>query len=318
MTASPLPTVAAPAPYRSIVVGTDFSPCSAVALSQALRIATWSHASLHAVHVIDTTVVMEPGASLSEFQQAVRASLTDAALSAWRDFAAGIPGAAEITVEITPNNRVAGVLEHARGTRADLLVLGAFGARRPDVGFGTLATACVRTSLTDVLLVRDTQRGPFRAVVAGIDFSAASLKALYRAAAIATHEGAELHALHLLEAPWHRLGYPALEPKWLTENQQAYRQRAERMLADFTRPVVTANPGLRLRVVCEDSGTHRHGIADYATKAGADLTVLGTRGRTNLRDILLGSTAERVLAESSCSVLAVTAADSPEPRAAGR
>jgi nucleotide-binding universal stress UspA family protein len=38
---------------------------------------------------------------------------------------------------------------------------------------------------------------------------------------------------------------------------------------------------------------------------GADLTVLGTRGKTNLRDMLLGSAAERVLAESRCSVLAV-------------
>ena len=46
-------------------------------------------------------------------------------------------------------------------------------------------------------------------------------------------------------------------------------------------------------------------FADYAAKAGADLIVLGTRGKTNLRDILLGSTAERVLAESRCSVLAV-------------
>jgi nucleotide-binding universal stress UspA family protein len=42
---------------------------------------------------------------------------------------------------------------------------------------------------------------------------------------------------------------------------------------------------------------------------GADLIVLGTRGHTNLRDVLLGSTAERALSESTCSILAVKPAD---------
>ncbi|MBM4361664.1 MAG: universal stress protein, partial [Deltaproteobacteria bacterium] len=39
--------------------------------------------------------------------------------------------------------------------------------------------------------------------------------------------------------------------------------------------------------------------------SAADLVVLGTRGRTNLRDLFLGSTAERVVRECPCSVLAV-------------
>jgi nucleotide-binding universal stress UspA family protein len=37
----------------------------------------------------------------------------------------------------------------------------------------------------------------------------------------------------------------------------------------------------------------------------ADLIALGTRGRTNLRDVLLGSTAERVIRSAGRSVLAV-------------
>ena len=305
MTANSHSAVAAPAAYQSIAVGTDYTPCSAVALAQAMRIAAWSNAKLHAVHVIDTTVVIELEGVLSEYQQAVRGSLADAARSAWRDFASAIPGAADIAIEVKVNNRVAGVLEHARTARADLLVLGAFGDRRPDVGFGTLATACVRKSMTDVLLVRDSQKGPFRTIVAGVDFSDTSLKALHRAAQFAAKEGAELHALHLFDAPWHRLHYRSSELMAPVEKQREYRDLLERRLAEFTRPVTAAHAGLKFRTVCDDSGTHRLGIADYAAKVGADLTVLGTRGRTNLRDILLGSTAERVLAESRCSVLAV-------------
>ena len=319
MTPSALPTssVDAPAAYKSIVAGTDFTPCSAVALSQAMRIASWSGATLSVAHVIDTTVVIELEAVLSEFQKSVRANLADAAKSAWNDFAASILGAAALPVEIKINNRIAGMLEHAHAARADLLVLGAFGDRRPDVGFGTLATACVRKSMSDVLLVRDTQKGPFRTVVVGVDFSETSLKALHRAAQIAAKEGAELHALHLFDAPWKSLSYGSLEAIAPADRQRAYRDGLERELAEFTRPVANAHPGLKLRAVCDDAGTNRLGIADYAARVGADLTVLGTRGKTNLRDILLGSTAERVLAESRCSVLAVKPAGFHHPLAAG-
>ena len=43
----------------SIVVGIDFSPASATALAQGLRLAEWNRAKLRAVHVIDTLVVVE-------------------------------------------------------------------------------------------------------------------------------------------------------------------------------------------------------------------------------------------------------------------
>ena len=305
MTPSALPSAAAPAAYQSIVVGTDFTPCSAVAVAQAMRMAAWSGAKLSAVHVIDTTVVIELESVLSEFQQSVRGNLADAAQKAWHDFAAAIPGADALAIEIKINNRVTGVLEHAQTAHADLLVVGAFGDRRPDVGFGTLATACVRKCPSDVLLVRDTQKGPFRTIVAGVDFSETSLKALHRAAQIAAKEGAELHALHIHDAPWNRLHYLTPEPMTPAVMLKEHSERLQHQLGSFARAVVDANPGLKLHTVCSDAGAHRLGIADYATKVGADLTVLGTRGKTNLRDMLLGSTAERVLAESRCSVLAV-------------
>lgn len=57
-------------------------------------------------------------------------------------------------------------------------------------------------------------------------------------------------------------------------------------------------------VVLDDQG-HRSGIVDHAQEVRADLIVLGTRGRTNLRDVVQGTTAEKVLRESSCWVLAV-------------
>ena len=52
-----------------------------------------------------------------------------------------------------------------------------------------------------------------------------------------------------------------------------------------------------------DASSHGHGIAEYVRGVQADLVVLGNKGRTNLRYVLLGSTVERLLREVPCSVL---------------
>jgi nucleotide-binding universal stress UspA family protein len=46
-------------------------------------------------------------------------------------------------------------------------------------------------------------------------------------------------------------------------------------------------------------------IVRYARDAGVDLIVMGTHGRTGLERLLMGSVAEKVLRDASCSVLVV-------------
>jgi nucleotide-binding universal stress UspA family protein len=46
-------------------------------------------------------------------------------------------------------------------------------------------------------------------------------------------------------------------------------------------------------------------ILDEARAAGADLIAMGTHGRSGMKRLLLGSTAERVLPEAPCPVLTV-------------
>jgi len=282
---------------------------------------------VHVVHVIDTTVVIDLETAFSPMQQGIRDSLTADARGAWAEFAKGVPAAAVLPIEVIINNRIVGLLGLARRDKADLIVMGAFGTRRPDVGFGTVATACLRKSAADVLLVRDTQPGPFKAIIAAVDFSPTSARALARAAMFAAEDGAELHVLHVFAAPWLQISYaetrplipliPPMMPLITPQMEKDYRDGLERQLAEFARPVADAHPDLRLRTVCYDTSTHRSGIVDYAKSASADLIVLGTRGRTNLRDILLGSTAEKTLAASHCSILAVKPVGFEHPLATG-
>lgn len=298
--------------FTSIVVGVDFTPCSAAALRQAIRVAGWSGAPLHVVHVIDTLVVTELEEALSPMQKGIRDGLVKDAQKAWKEFAAAIPGAAALAVEVSINNRTVGILARARKDRADLVVLGALGDRAADVGVGTVATACVRGGAADVLLVRDSRPGggaPFRTVVAAVDFSPTSLRAVERGAMIAAADRAELHVLHVFQPPWQRLHYRAPTPEGAPQFQKQYRDGLEGRLREFCRPALEATKSPKARFVVHDHSGHRSGIVAYAQTASADLIALGTRGRTNLRDILLGSTAEKALQESTCSVLAVKPAD---------
>ena len=273
----PTPTVRT-STIASIVVGTDFTPCSAVALGQAVRIASWSGAAIHVVHVIDTIVVSEIETALTGLQLSIRDGLVKDARRAWGDFARAIPGAAGLPIEVSINNRIVGILRRAREDKADLLVMGAFGEGRHNVGFGTVATACVRKSMTDVLLVRDTQAGVFKTIVAAIDFSENSARVLEWAAHFAARDGAELHVLHVFAAPWHQLRYLAPTPLVQPHLQKQYRDALERRLSEFARPVFEGHAGLRARLACHDYNGHRSGIVEYAGNVSADLIVLGTRG----------------------------------------
>lgn len=289
----------------SIVVGTDFTSGCVAALREAMRIGSWNQATVRAVHVIDTLVATELEEALSAFQKGVRDALVADARKAWSTFAASVDGAAAVPLDVRVDNRVVGILAAVREAGADLLVLGAYGSREPDVGIGTVATACVRHAQTKVLLVRDTRSGPFTSVVACVDFSPTSLRALEQAARVAVQDGAALHVLHVFRPPWQQLHYRAPTPEADPRFQQQYREGLERRLVAFADAVGREIGYLKPTFAVIDDQGHRAGIGEYAKRVGADLIVLGTRGRTNLRDVLLGSTAEKVLRESSCSVLAV-------------
>jgi len=291
--------------YHSFLVGIDFTACSDIALRHAIRLARGFGAKLSVVHVIDATVAMELEEALSEFQRNIREGLINDARRAWSEYAAAIPGAAELPFDVRIDNRQIGLLNAVGETGANLLILGAFGRQLPDVGLGTTASSAVRRCACDVLLVRETQAGPFKTVVAGIDFSEASAVALRRAAAVAKADGAVLHVVHVFDAPWHRLHYRAPTVEMAPQFVKQYRDGLHRRLEEFTRDTLGGMPTPPPHCELFDHGAHRSGMVAFAQQVNADLVVLGARGKTRVRDFIMGSTAEKVLKYSTCSVLSV-------------
>jgi nucleotide-binding universal stress UspA family protein len=274
----------------SIVAGIDFSDSSWVALGHAARIARWSGAALHAVHVVETGDFPRPSATLTPLQQGIRTSLKDEVRRRWSSFARGVVDADATPLDVSFGSRFGGLHQYVLDQSAGLLVLGAVGHTRPNVGLGTLASGCIRSVPADVLVVRDDFHGPFRTVVVGVDFSETSRRALQAAATLAANETAVLRVVFVV---------PDAHGAALLPSQDV-----EQELEILMRAVTDAWPDLEARCDVYPHTGHRSGILEFATVVHGDIVVLGTRGRTNLRDVVLGSTAEKVLRDSLIAVWA--------------
>lgn len=290
---------------QSVLVATDFLDGSSAAMAQGLRLASWHRAAVRAVHVIDIIVGLEPEPQLAAMQLALQDGMVEEAKKDWATFAGRHPGAAGVTCEILLDSRVRGILEEAGRRGADLLVLGAAPSGPADTGFGSVTTACVRHSPCDVLIARQNHTGPFKNIMACVDFSPASLEAVEDAVTVATQDSARLEIVHAFNAPWSMRRVRDLALVKDDAFQKSYVHSLEQKLADFLKPLEHELNHLKASRFIFATENYRTGILEHARNMKADLVVLGTRGKTTLRDVFLGSTAEKVLGEVPCSVLAI-------------
>jgi nucleotide-binding universal stress UspA family protein len=286
---------------KQILVGVDFSPPSAAALRQAMRIGKWSQASLKVVHVLETLLVVDIQEAMSVLQEDIVNMLMADAKEGWQAFAAKIPGAASLPFEVEINSAVAGLTRRAGEPGVGLLVLGAHGSQDKKA-VGPVATGCVRRSPSDVLLVQEPHDRAYTTVIACVDFSPTSRRAVEQAAAVAARDSATLYVIHAYSAPWRK---SALRKPATADLDVRYRDMMLARLEEFCKPMGAEMTYLKPRYQLVEHDSHAHGIGHFARQIGADLVVLGKRGKSNLRDVFLGSTAERVLRDAPCSILAV-------------
>jgi nucleotide-binding universal stress UspA family protein len=143
-------------------------------------------------------------------------------------------------------------------------------------------------------------------VLVATDLSDPSLPAIAAAAREATRAGVRVTALHCVEPisvvamPADGLGWsPVVLPSVLDEACRV----ASKKLAQASAPFGLA--GDRRVVV----GSPSVAIVTAAEEIGADLIIVGTRGKTGLKRVLLGSVAEAVVRLAGCSVLVVRLRD---------
>lgn len=267
------------------------------------------NAKLHVLHVIDSNALAALADSRGEpFDSASRVAVEGGrkALDTWLA-QTPLPPGHEVTLVV--GHPLHEILQHAKYLHADLLVAGITGAGDSPAGAGSVSAKLARKSVCDVLLVRAGQDTAFTKIVACLDFSTHSPQVAEAARDLAFADNTGVDFLHVWADPGALL--PMMVPfgeAGLSMPDAAVPSREEQtagLRQLLHKQVLESAPGIPAEESLHEDRNVGRGVADHAQTTGADLIVIGARGRSNLHYLLLGSTAERVLTSLPCSVLVV-------------
>jgi nucleotide-binding universal stress UspA family protein len=276
---------------KRLLIATDLSPRSELALARALRLARQHGSELRVCHVVDDALPAhlaeaQKVAAESILKERIQALATDAAASASTAVVAGKPFAA--------------ILHEAVEWSAELIVLGAHRGGAEGMFRGSTAERVIREGHHPVLVVRRDAGADYRQAVVGVDFSLHSLWAARTGFRLAPQ--AEFHLVHSYVAPTFFIGNVRAQARDM-HVREMNRMIDEELSAFLARLGDRLPPHKRLVV----EGSASEVLLHLAGELSADLLVAGTHGRTGVAHALLGSVAEDLLLQAHCDVLVAKA-----------
>lgn len=271
-------------PPKRILVPFDLSVLSETAWRQAVALARRFEAQLEVVYVRDWTFAAEltplPPPELSSEAKA--------------DLLARIRGTVGMSSKITlaVGDPILAILRLARSRRTDLIVMGTHGrSGLKRALLGSVTEAVVRQSPVPVLAVHGGGAS-IRSVLAPVNFTGYSYFGFTYAAAMASALNVPLTALHV-----------HVDPIWNGNPLDKLLKLRDRLPAPFREaclPLVETGQSDATRGILKAGAKH-------------DLIVLVAHETSPIKDMILGTTAERVLRSSSAAVLVVPAPRGPLP-----
>lgn len=290
--------------FKHIIAAVDFTPSCLRALREAIHRASTDGAAVTVVHVMDETLVEELKQALSTSESAVRAEW-EARLRKFIDESGA--GARNVAAEVRVGHPFTELVDACHAHGADLLVMGARGSGTEATRVGVIAAKCIRKAPVDVLVVRHDAEPPFKHVLACVDFSDNSGKAVRRAMQLAAQDRADVQCLYVYQSAMAMAldygGFITPLPPVVSDEQAM--QNWHRELDAFVQPIVAESPEVSVRSLVTEQLNIREAILDHVRDNKIDLVVLGTRGKSGLRHMLIGTTAEKIIQNAPCSILAV-------------
>ncbi len=152
------------------------------------------------------------------------------------------------------------------------------------------------SALTQIL--DQKQAIAFRQILIATDFSDASQRAFDYALAIARRYGSTLSVVHAIPPePWDEIPLEPL-PRELNRHWTEAEQKMNSLSQDAAMKYVKHHLLL-------EQGQVWDVLASVIEREDVDLLVLGTRGRSGLKKLALGSVAEQVVRQAKCPVLTI-------------
>lgn len=150
---------------------------------------------------------------------------------------------------------------------------------------------------------------PFQKILVGIDGSDKSVEAADYSLSIAKNMNAQLIILNVLETePWDygKKAYEWASPDELNKVYEKEKAKIQKILDNIQEKAKTVGIESKTKVLMiprtEDTVKP---ILKYAEDEEIDLIVVGTRGRTGIKKMLLGSVASGVVTYAHCPVIVV-------------
>lgn len=150
-----------------------------------------------------------------------------------------------------------------------------------------------------------------KTILVPIDFSPVSKRVVAAAEELARGLGGRLVVLHVVQPPV--LTDSDFGTQLTAEYAAEAAQAAEKQLARLRQQLLKDDLVVEVR---HTSGYPGQCILDAADDVGADFIVLGSHGHGAFYDLIVGSTASRVLKRARCPVLIVPPAPEPAPKKA--
>ncbi len=181
--------------------------------------------------------------------------------------------------------------------------------------FGSTAVKVLRHCPCPVWVVKpDGDQSPMKILVtSGLD--PAAEEGLRLVAQLGQVTAVEVHLLHVVDFPLDRHWAPSLPDA----REETYRRRVrEHAVKELEGQIDRAGarslrPPVHVHLLDEIGTLADEGILGFLQKHPMDLLVMGTIGRSGLAGVMIGNTAERLLPQLSCSLLAIKPKDWVSP-----
>lgn len=188
------------------------------------------------------------------------------------------------------------IVDFAGTENYDLIVMGKKGLSLVERALvGSVTARVIGYSRQDVLVIPDGAKLSWKKLLVATDGSAYSEVAGQRAIEIAKHHRSEILSLSAVDAT----------VEFMLRAQEVYEDMVKKAktFADSIKGKALS-AGIKADAIVRDGEVYKV-IIDTAKEHQVDMLVMGSLGRTGIKRLLMGSTAERVLGHSSFPVLIV-------------
>ncbi|MBN1533811.1 MAG: universal stress protein [Spirochaetes bacterium] len=279
---------------EKILLPVDFTESSERAVAHAIEAARTFKSNIYMIHVIPELNIK--GIPMDMVRDNVKKKLSETASVITK---AGIGVRDTLVAE---GNIVEKILSAADFHDVNVIISGSASSEK-GTSLGTTAGKLIRKSSKPVWIVKGGGESASSGILAPVDFSSASRRALKNAVHLARHFRSPLHVLTVVKNINSLLRgiFNTTEEKQ-KDYEESIRERFDSFISEFDFTGVE----VKKSVV---SGKPHEEILKYIAANTIGLTVLGSIGDSKDSYTLIGSVAEKVIREVPCSVITVKSED---------